>query len=220
MKQTNNAIKFLMAQYRAIFKNANIAMAIAAATAALAAGQAQADTKYWTDLTGNENTLSTTQNLEGNGDIKSKGSFSLSIAQGGKLSLGGDTGIANFKPVDKGTGSITIDGGELEIGRNHASGAAVTLTDLTVKAGTAHVGGATNEASSLTADTIVIGSKPASSETPDASAKAAAAKFTVGGKGSITANKTLTIYKGGELQFFKAATDTSNSFGHILDLSV
>ena len=42
MKQTNNAIKFLMAQYRAIFKNANIAMVAAMVAAALAAGQAQA----------------------------------------------------------------------------------------------------------------------------------------------------------------------------------
>ena len=42
MKQTNNAIKFLMAQYRAIFKHANIAMVAAMAAAALAAGQAQA----------------------------------------------------------------------------------------------------------------------------------------------------------------------------------
>ena len=42
MKQTNNAIKFLMAQYRAIFKNANIAMVAAMAVAALAAGSANA----------------------------------------------------------------------------------------------------------------------------------------------------------------------------------
>ena len=42
MKQTNNAIKFLMAQYRAIFKNANIAMVAAIAAAALASGQVQA----------------------------------------------------------------------------------------------------------------------------------------------------------------------------------
>ena len=42
MKQTNNAIKFLMAQYRAIFKHANIAMVAAMAAAALSAGQAQA----------------------------------------------------------------------------------------------------------------------------------------------------------------------------------
>ena len=42
MKQTNNAIKFLMAQYRAIFKNANIAMVVAMAAATLAAGSANA----------------------------------------------------------------------------------------------------------------------------------------------------------------------------------
>ena len=44
MKQTNNAIKFLMAQYRAIFKNANIAMVAAMAAAALSAGAANAAT--------------------------------------------------------------------------------------------------------------------------------------------------------------------------------
>ena len=44
MKQTNNAIKFLMAQYRAIFKNANLKMILAAAAAAgaLSAGAANA----------------------------------------------------------------------------------------------------------------------------------------------------------------------------------
>ncbi len=44
MKQTNNALKFLLAQYRAIFKNAyfkGIASAVLL-TAGLAAGQAQA----------------------------------------------------------------------------------------------------------------------------------------------------------------------------------
>ena len=50
MKQTNNAIKFLMAQYRAIFKNANIAMVAAMAAAALAAGQAQAAAATPVDL--------------------------------------------------------------------------------------------------------------------------------------------------------------------------
>ena len=44
MKQTNNAIKFLMAQYRAIFKNANLKMVLAAtaAAAALSVGSANA----------------------------------------------------------------------------------------------------------------------------------------------------------------------------------
>ena len=52
MKQTNNAIKFLMAQYRAIFKHANIAMVAAMAAAALAAGQAQAATDQTLDNQG------------------------------------------------------------------------------------------------------------------------------------------------------------------------
>ena len=44
MKQTNNAIKFLMAQYRAIFKNANLKMILAATAAAatLSVGSANA----------------------------------------------------------------------------------------------------------------------------------------------------------------------------------
>ena len=50
MKQTNNAIKFLMAQYRAIFKNANIAMVAAMAVSALAAGQAQAAAGNWANI--------------------------------------------------------------------------------------------------------------------------------------------------------------------------
>ena len=52
MKQTNNAIKFLMAQYRAIFKNAYFkGMATALVlTAGLAAGAAQAaDDFYYSD---------------------------------------------------------------------------------------------------------------------------------------------------------------------------
>ena len=62
MKQTNNAIKFLMAQYRAIFKNAYFkGMATALVlTAGLAAGAAQAadevyysdDGKTWTTTSG------------------------------------------------------------------------------------------------------------------------------------------------------------------------
>ena len=51
MKQTNNAIKFLMAQYRAIFQNAYFkGLATAAVvTAGLAAGQAQAALSVYGD---------------------------------------------------------------------------------------------------------------------------------------------------------------------------
>ena len=57
MKQTNNAIKFLMAQYRAIFRNANIAMVAAMVAAALAAGQANAanlEQAGWANLAGDK----------------------------------------------------------------------------------------------------------------------------------------------------------------------
>ena len=54
MKQTNNAIKFLMAQYRAIFKNAYFKGLTSAVllTAGLAAGAAQAETVYLPDSDG------------------------------------------------------------------------------------------------------------------------------------------------------------------------
>ena len=65
MKQTNNAIKFLMAQYRAIFKNANIAMVAAIAAAALAAGQAQAAPAAATDLNNANLTTALTDAADG-----------------------------------------------------------------------------------------------------------------------------------------------------------
>ena len=210
MKQTNNAIKFLMAQYRAIFKNANIAMAIAAATAALAAGQAQAavDGTYWTGLTAGA-ALTEEKDIEDNGDKKAN-DFDLTIKKGGKLILGGNgTGSGNYVLNDKKKGYLNIDGGELVIGKGKQNAATVKVTEVNVKNGTAHVGGATAGASSLTADTIAIGTKPASSETPDASAKAAAAAtatFTIGQSGALVSSGDLTVYDKGEIKFLQAAT--------------
>ena len=95
MKQTNNAIKFLMAQYRAIFKNANIAMVAAMVGAALAAGQAQA--------AANDNALDLGTDAKNpvasdsiNSDIKVSGSSGgfideLTIAKGGTLTYDGST---------------------------------------------------------------------------------------------------------------------------------
>ncbi|MDO4676859.1 MAG: hypothetical protein Q4A68_09950, partial [Anaerobiospirillum succiniciproducens] len=92
MKQTNNAIKFLMAQYRAIFKNANIAMVAAMAAAALSAGAANAaqtvDGKWdLTDFTNSaDNTLKAeTINKESALDLsKLAGVDSKGFAFGGK----------------------------------------------------------------------------------------------------------------------------------------
>ena len=95
MKQTNNAIKFLMAQYRAIFKNANVAMVAAMVAAALAAGQAQA--------AANDNALDLGTDAKNpvasdsiNSDIKVSGSTGgfideLTIAKGGTLTFDGSS---------------------------------------------------------------------------------------------------------------------------------
>ena len=223
MKQTNNAIKFLMAQYRAIFKNANIAMAIAAATAALAAGQAQAEVldtnTKWNGLKDQNITVgaekSTYEKItitanNANDFNNAKNAFTITI-KGAKDNVikGGAAGAAVKAP----SGSLVIDGADaantvLTIGGDGASGAAVTLDSVNVKAGTLNISGKDQD-SSLTAKAIILGSKPESGETPDASTKAAAAAnatINVGQSGAITASESFNIYNGGELKFTDTAT--------------
>ena len=116
MKQTNNAIKFLMAQYRAIFKNANIAMVAAMVASALAAGQANAALNLGAsaDQATESATVSGKEDLSG-----SKGGYinDLTIASGGSLSFDGsktvNTGhisVANSLTVQSG-GSLNVTGG-------------------------------------------------------------------------------------------------------------
>ena len=125
MKQTNNAIKFLMAQYRAIFQNAYFkGLATAAVvTMGLAAGQAQAaeDAPY----TGAETIVGTEITITGNNKTdpeKTPGSYS-------KLNVT-TTNSANF---DK---NITIQSGAKA--NNYVSGSAGAITftanNLTISA--------------------------------------------------------------------------------------
>ena len=98
MKQTNNAIKFLMAQYRAIFNNAYFKGLATAAlvTVAMAAGQAQAaDGDLAEFIKGSSNTdvkgdftLSKTESLN-----QSAGGYltNLTIANGGTLEFDGSS---------------------------------------------------------------------------------------------------------------------------------
>ena len=64
-----------MAQYRAIFKNANIAMVAAIAAAALAAGQAQAAPAAQTDLNNANLTTALTEAADGVGKKRCKSSM-------------------------------------------------------------------------------------------------------------------------------------------------
>ena len=116
MKQTNNAIKFLMAQYRAIFKNANIAMVAAMVASALAAGQANAAL----NLGASAEQATESATVTGKEDLSgSKGGYinDLTIASGGALSFDGsktvNTGhisVANSLTVQSG-GALNVTGG-------------------------------------------------------------------------------------------------------------
>ena len=110
MKQTNNAIKFLMAQYRAIFKNANIAMVAAMAAAALAAGQAQAKdlttADEWkaiaadTTIGAADSTYEkiTVADADAAGAYDNTNSFTLTL-KGGASTIAGKEASAVFKAV-------------------------------------------------------------------------------------------------------------------------
>ena len=127
MKQTNNAIKFLMAQYRAIFQNAYFkGLATAAVvTMGLAAGQAQAAETDLEDAlkTGTsskpvaEFTVSDAQTVDAIAAGNSQGYIdNLTIASGGTLTLKQGTNsnevaknlqVSNKLKVEKG-GTLTI----------------------------------------------------------------------------------------------------------------
>ena len=128
MKQTNSAIKFLMAQYRAIFNNAyfkGLATATVA-TLALAAGQAQAATATPTLAETLKNTtakapagdftLSTTETISGAGGYMGN----LTIASGGSLSFDGST-TANTGHIHA-SGTVEVqEGGSLTVKGNSTS---------------------------------------------------------------------------------------------------
>ena len=215
MKQTNNAIKFLMAQYRAIFKNANIAMFAAIAAAALAAGQAQADTGSWDKLAAGDKVSSNTT-ISGSGDVTNSGGFDLTVTSG-TLTFEGSGSDATFKLADGKKGTLTIDGkdAKVAIGSQGKSGAAVKVTSFSVNNGNATIGGQ-DKNNSLTAGAITIGTAPVATPPAEGGAKAASAtaKVTIGKSGSLAASgdgSTLTIYSNGELAFSKDATDASST---------
>ena len=216
MKQTNNAIKFLMAQYRAIFKNADIAMFAAIAAAALAAGQAQAATDSWGNLAAGDK-VSSNVTISGSGAVTNNGGFDLTVTSG-TLTLEGSGSAANFTLAQGKTGTITIDGeqAKLAIGSTGKSGATVAVTSLSVNKGEATVGGF-DQSNSLTAGAITIGTAPVANPPAEGGAKAAAAataKVTIGKSGSLAASgdgSTFTIYSNGELAFSNTATDASST---------
>ena len=173
MKQTNNAIKFLMAQYRAIFQNAYFkGLATAAVvTMGLAAGQAQAADFSQAPLAGtdpitwNEKTTNDATSLSGSGEQQWNAPLTVTnqssdnanykiAANGGDLTLSG-------------TGSLTVETSNADHGISLESAAGGTLnvdiSTINVNAGLLDIKGAASKAATVVADEITIGAKPSDS---------------------------------------------------------
>ena len=227
MKQTNNAIKFLMAQYRAIFKNANIAMVAAMAAAALAAGSANAATEInkWKDgLTADApivaNGTDKLVNISG-GAVENTTGFDLTITGGKNHVIKGEGQQGQFTVAagSNNGGKITVNGADavLTIGGAKNSGASVTIKDFANNAGKVVVEGGNSQASALVATNITIGSAASGEASRAVAGEAPAASsaiIEIGASGSIGAAATTArfdILNGGKLLFTKAATVTGTN---------
>ena len=178
MKQTNNAIKFLMAQYRAIFKHANIAMVAAMAATAFASTASAAATNPIGTWDGIKNTAAGNPELVIEGTDKSivipttqkGGSFDDVLTV--KITGGADNAIEG---VGAGTGdqpasvyngkNLTInlaatgDSGSAVLGIGSTTGnIEVNVKAVNVSKGTLNIGAqGAGKPSTLKAENIVIG---------------------------------------------------------------
>ena len=220
MKQTNNAIKFLMAQYRAIFQNAYFkGLATAAVvTMGLAAGQAQAadfsqtplagtDPITWDDQVANDDTdLSGSGEQQWNAPLKvtnqSSDSANFKIAaNGGDLKL-------------TGTGSLTVETTDAAhgISLEAAAGGALTvdISTINVNAGLLEIKGNAKKAATVLADEITVGTQPAASGvrvTPVA-AKIVLHAATENFKAELgDANSLVKLYENGTIEFKGSGDD-------------
>ena len=236
MKQTNNAIKFLMAQYRAIFKNANIAMLAAIAASALAAGQANAaDIANWKDVVtddyngGSEAGDKTLQVVVSNKaeNNKNTGDFAVNITAGAGHTIKGSADGNALTGGDAANTSITLAGDKadpaqtkLEIGGAANAYVGVTVKSFNNYGGTLSVVGG-SKASSLTATNIVIGgSAPAAGDAPSTVADADPyAIVKLGASGNIIGAESgsFLVKTGGELQFAGADSVADAKSGLTID---
>ena len=239
MKLSNNALNFLLAQYRAIFKRAYVKGLAAAVlvTASIAAGQAQA-ANYFIGSGGNWSTGNTTnpsgdavyaQVLGGNRYTNAGGISSDAVTttgdtlSGGIFHIGGDSGAANY--LGDTVTNATVVGGYA----NAASGD-MTATDNhvyisgsgTVKAGT---GGSSrglvygSYSISQTGVGQALHSSVIVERAPASSGTEAASDGYIGGRaegntGALAGNNTVSI-KGhvGALQVVKASDNEYDVVG-------
>ena len=165
MKQTNNAIKFLMAQYRAIFQNAYFkGLATAAVvTMGLAVGQAQADITNatgWQGLSGAQ-----TEKINITGDIsaddgKNNNEFTLILNQKGNI-INPAKGTNKTATLAAENGTIQVNGAQadLTIGATaDDNGTTVSIKTLDIQKGTVTVTNTAQKTNSVSlSDKLILG---------------------------------------------------------------
>ena len=215
MKQTNNAIKFLMAQYRAIFQNAYFkGLATAAVvTMGLAAGQAQA-----------AGTLEDISTIVNNDPITVPGTYDkITITEAKQsdaaftLTIGGDssknantiTGVTTTAS----NATVIINGEEktkLEVKGNGTAAGKLIVKDLQVQVGSLALTKDTN-GGEVTADTITIGKQPVSEPQPTA-AGAATAKVSISDGSTLGKDASVyQLYEGAQITVEEGGTLTGAS---------
>ena len=172
MKQTNNAIKFLMAQYRAIFKNAyfkGLTSAVLLTAGLAVAGGAQAANNYDKDSFNTIGDAGVTWDSSADkiviedgvagGSINNTNAFDIVIGTtGNKINAASAT---NNITVNAQSGSMTLSGASVDFAITASATKTATLNvgSFGVTKGTLTLtgGAATAGAATLKADTIVLG---------------------------------------------------------------
>ena len=248
MKQTNNAIKFLMAQYRAIFKNAyfkGMASAVLLTAGLAVAGGAQAADYDQDDFNtiGNEgvewaaaDTIQITDGVAG-GSIENNNAFNITITStGNKIDASSATNVP--VTVNALSGSITLadsaDGADFLIKATDGSGATFNIKSFTVgDSGALTISGSSaTGVATLNAGTITLAGGTSSSIKFSGSAAAAAvlqghltSTATVGDGGDTTKLTTLDFSQGsGTLKTYGTGVNANinvySQKGAVLDLSL
>ena len=169
MKQTNNAIKFLVAQYRAIFKNAYFKGITTAAllTAGLATGSAQAATPItqdnFADQAGVDGVVTITDDnlLQISGSATSEKAVTFDITAGSGDDAGNNiTGAAGDLKVEAKKATLKINGAQGTVGLLVKAGGkgavSAEFADINVLGGDLNIDAA-SAAATLTAKNISIG---------------------------------------------------------------
>ena len=217
-----------MAQYRAIFKNANIAMLAAIAASALAAGQAQAAKPFTNtelgQLTGEEGTITIDGKGDGTSNAYQKLTLSGAVAQSSKLeglTFLIQSGAATDNTI-KGTGkdaasivdltgaTITLDvdpkgstakgDNNLAVGNADTNATTLKVSELNVVKGTLSTVASDSVKNSIEAVNINVGKETGGD-----------ADVTVGKSGSVLASGKLTINKNSNITIGDSATLTGGS---------